>query len=644
MAKKFKYILYLLTILATGFMYSCSDDDLPIGPDNPNEGVEGEGDVITFSITLDKMGGVTSRAVGGAAELEYMESYIDIDKIRVLVFDKDDKFLFESKSRWVKQLDPSSDHQRWTVSVPLYNFGNDKDYDWEFEKIRTKLTTEEFKIAILANRPEREWNMGIKPRTSDDQEELDPDAIDPSTGQPYGWVVPGGWFGSTGPDWRRNNSVVYSGTDKVVKDVFDLHHCQYDPIYHGKNYYTAGDKITGLNKNTNQDFYSCIAGAENNEADYDPERPYMGATSSWVEWGTNDDVKDSHGWFRVAKMPSEDHPIPMYGIQKFSALTNWKKGTPINLSRKTGEDGAQYNDLPVSLLRSVVKVEVVVPTGTINDAVIFYPNLYARCEPMDVWTPTNEIWVTNHSDCEWKDIKGFGLMVRSEDSNYADYSIPIINESRIRYQDRLSRLYGIWRKEKNWSFNKNTNEDIDSYFDEGGKYADDNHPRIFNPCIQRNTTIYVEKAYTDGDGDHYIAYVGERNMNHPSNIGRIGDTGAGACPVMYWCLIRNGNTLSFPIAEYTAANYNKMMFNGTASATPGNSSTGFSTYEKGIVEDSRNYPDLPVPLLRNHVYKIRFRGANNGDFTSTIKSRSNGFDGFSIQSEILATKDIGFGN
>lgn len=155
---KMKSIKYaVLTILfGLGALTSCIDDEYftdceedgpAIDVDIPEEITKGYS--MSLIATLDA-------GFGGENNLE---SYINPEKFRVLFFDSNDQFLFESKSRWVKRLPDAGNHSRWFVSVPFFSYGNElnKDYDWNWKHIKDKLTTYNFKIAILANRPDWDW-------------------------------------------------------------------------------------------------------------------------------------------------------------------------------------------------------------------------------------------------------------------------------------------------------------------------------------------------------------------------------------------------------------------------------------------------------------------------------------------------------
>ena len=110
---------------------------------------------------------------------------------------------------------------------------------------------------------------------------------------------------------------------------------------------------------------------------------------------------------REGKLPSADFPIPMYGVQNYSAIGDWQKGTTINL------------DANVSLVRALAKVEVYISKSTVKNeppkhVYMKSMNRAARCEPMDVETPSDQIWkdphysVTAADQCEWYRIQQYG--------------------------------------------------------------------------------------------------------------------------------------------------------------------------------------------------------------------------------------------
>lgn len=649
MKRNMKYNI-LLALLACIGLASCKHD--VVGPEKGDiDDVLAEiqaGYSLTLKVTLDQMGGTTyTKGDYTVDELARIENYIDPEKFRVLFFDNDDKFLFESKSRWVKLLSETSDFTSWLVSVPVFSYGNDTgQYDWDWPTIRKALTkeTEEeekyFKIAILANRPE--W-------------EFFPELEDNTLGGSR-------WFDNSGPFWTKD--------DTGKKDIFDLHHCQWDPIYTSKG---RPSGYTGAEL-----FYDFIMGKDNSG------RSTMSATASWVDWTgdtNNSNDPNRRQGFRYPILPSYDYPIPMYGVQKFDAIMNWTEGTPFNLSSLTaaGSDNEGYNHNSISMLRSVVKMELVIPRtiGTINHATIWYANLYSRCEPMDVWTPTDVLWEKDHADsndwdpatkCEWQSIMEYGPIARDGDSN----NNPPVDADRRAFQQRIAWFYGSWL-DKNWGFGSLGQEYVRTQI---ARYG--NSPRIFNPCTQRNNTIYCDENVTfhDASNYRYIVYLGERNINDPSNLGRMGNHNSGQPTVMYWNVSVTKNGMSyryaFPITDYQVAGNPALQITREEGAEIGNLNC-IQGYEN---KSEKDYPDVanspthtvlhegymqwihsnrwknyddkwnqnttgapltakqrPWPLIRNHVYRITV-----GASTST----RSGDDELSVSCEDLHSTSIKF--
>ena len=694
MSREIKRFLFPMLLAAAGMLAACTDDPTGAELDDRAEEVY-EGDVLKITVTLDNMGGAATRADlhPTVAELKRLESYVDPEKFRVLVFDDEDRFLFESKSRWIKQLDPSSDHSIWSVAIPLYTYGNDgsKDFDWRWSEIRTALTTASFKIAVLANRPE----VDIMPEMSDNDISSQ--------------------FDNSGPHWTVVNTVAGATDASQIKTVFDLHHSQYDPIYENK----------GNDSNWSENGYAFIMGTT------EKGKPALSATSSWVDF-SNDDAegkyvkknpnnakegyyltedeyepgpglgknRDPRGWnFRKSRLPDETYPIPMYGIQQFEPLIGWKKGTTIDLNRST--------DKPIALLRSVVKLELVVPKLATakkgveypTDVVLFYSNIYARCEPMNVWTPTDRVWAdaTGRHDgvCDMDIIISNAQQGRiTVSADYDDARSNNPSGSFTRYRQRIGWYYGAWWQADKWP---QLNTYLSSYNKQTTKF-----PQVFNPCIQRNSSVYVEKTYEDADGYHYVVYTGERNVNDPSSLSNMGSDGSGSPTVLYWCVVydteNNKNfwgdgegaiTYSFPVADYSGEFHNGVKANiynvsreGRVTPTysdnnnpsvsnmtglkPANSErcaggwssgkesygangTGMGEYLRRVQghknydcrtanEDAGAYPatDYPLPLVRNHVYTLTMTPASRA-----ATDDDNGLS-FSVQLEERHTKDIGF--
>lgn len=668
-------ILFFLFVCFT--LASCIDDDIVDSCGDITDDIEvpdylKNGYSLNLRVTLDKMGGTRRSAT--TAELEAIESYINPEKFRVLFFDHEDKFLFESKSRWIKMLTSvdmgNPKEAEWLVSVPLFTYGNDmyEDTDengnkiileWPWEKIKKALQDNNFKIAILANRHDYEWYPGFS-----------------NTG--LGNTA--GWIDNTGPHW----------TPKDVGEVtiFDLHHCQYDAVYHGKS---AANNGVG-------DFYDFIAKDYKKKedgtdaTDYADYRPQMGATSSWADWdyetpcswiteGKETDNNGTKTWTTATKVgsvnnndkgwvtinsskkdnvttitrrtikrfrhPSQNHPIPMYGVQRFDKIEGWSQGTPFNLSKFTNSN-SDYAYKNISLLRSVVKLELLIPKidkeqdedeGKPEIVALCYPNIYARCEPMDVWTPTDELWDSQHPN-------GFATNTKCKDMeallNYGPVATAFTGNAKIAYQKKISWFYGVWREDKTGTPDnkKGTNPwwkfepfDMSNFVAETPSTP---YPRIFNSYIQRNNVMICDDNVLVEDPKywHYVIYTGERNMLDPSSLGNMGNTGSGQPTVMYWVFERKGKLYNLPITDYNNMsnivydylapqekkyilsdeneydpskkdNHEKFMviggldnMNGT-----GSGSSLVPKYSQAIMTET-DPANRPWPLIRNHVYTL----------------------------------------
>lgn len=640
-------------LLIFAALTSCVDKELTADENDVPKEIQ-NGHSLGFTVTLDKMGGGNATranhlTASKAKELEEMESYIDVQKFRVLFFagdngdEDDDKFLFESTSRWVKKQDGNDGHSSWFVSVPIFGYGNDREYNWDWDKIKTFLGTKKFKIAILANRPDLEWNMGITEKDN-----------------PNNPLTDNGWFDNTGPHWKQ----VHTKWGSKTKKIFDLHHCQYDPIYYGKNWDNTNLVNFGV--------YDFITGKVEDEDDEHYGLPTMGATSTWVSWekgkednsdATGDTDKDSKGFgLRYWLHPSKDHPIPMYGIQEFNPIPEeeWKNGTIFNLNREATDKGD--GDKSISLLRSVVKLELLIPKNVKPTYVtLFFPNIYARCEPMDIWTPTEKIWTddNDHSgqNCEMYSIMNYGVITDgTEPTTDPKGDRTVADKSIQAYQKKMSWFYGLWRtKAPEWDFGaylKNNN--YANFAKEGPKTP---YPQIFNTCIQRNTAVVCDDNVIVDDYDeqynHWVVYCGERNINDPSNLYRMGQKGSGNPTVIYWMISANGHTYCIPLTDYqnkpstdTAVKETILVDakdkdgNGPFPTKPPSTSV-MNPYELIVQDGSAQLK--PWPLLRNHVYRFTIESIPGTRSARTAtKNGSPSTDNFMIKSENLYSKSISF--
>lgn len=642
-----------------------------------------DGYSINVKLTLDNMGGPDTRAT--SSDLRKFENYIDPEKCRVLFFDNQDRFLFESKSRWVKQLNATTGGEQWLVSVPMYAYGNDVQEKWRWQRIREVLMTEEdengvsFKVAILANRPTIE---------------VYPDLETEIKGEDNNNVRVATTFDNGGPHWgvedtRFGGTLDSEGNNPNCKTIFNLHHTQEDPIYRDKGRPTQNSSAW-----TGDNFYDFIAETQTvtDATGQSKNVLAMSSTSSWVDFGVNnaDDSPrsiwtDTKTQRRAARKADTSYPIPMYGVQNFGKIEKWIEGVPFNLSDFTGaaDENNEYSYKNIALLRSVVKLELIIPKKVNNNDInvqflaLMYSNIYARCEPMDVWTPTNELWDKGlrHSDrdedndCEWFTVQKYARLVESGASTYPQLQgtlennkgkvdNPTGNESTnntynfYAYRRRLSWFYGAWL-EKKWPFegvfqyNNGTGEKDSAYVRKIINERGVEPPHIFNPCIQRNMYVILDKEniYDFGDDNyHYVVYTGERNSIDPNVLYAIDNLDNTSPTVCYYLLAVNGTLYGIPITKYEGNNEARTQLNKTSTYVASNYAGGVPShtpnmsdsktenkpnlYPIKMVQASNSNPDLlPWALMRNHHYTIRVgshtRAAGDGTFELDLSSDVN---------------------
>lgn len=581
----------------------CSAEDLVLPDGDAQESSPYGKDVYSlgFTVTLDNMGTRAGAPNGDPDEVTRWENYINLERFRVLFFDKDDLFLFESKNRWVKQTEGGNSFSSWFVSVPFGPYGNDsygEGYEYDWEKIRNILTSQEFKIVIMANRP--------------------PQLLYPGNFADSELQLPGGVFDNDGPYWGPS--------DFRQKSIFDLHHYQYDIIYADK-----GSHSTTA-------YYDFIMG------NIKTDRPTMGAAINWVSFDNGDTDKVSLGdvskgkYMRNLKMPSQDHPIPMYGVQKFPAIppSSWLPGTTFDISIQP--DGV-YPETPyegrqaISLLRSCVRLDLKIPKSVKGGKQpthisLWYSNIYSRTEPMDNWTPTNELWNHNgepHSDsnCELTLLRKHGNVINKLG----------LTNSKQTYQDLIKWFYTAW-KEKGWDFyriddTKNAPPDVDEF------------PRIMNSCIQRNQFITLQNGnYTNYFSDansywHYVVYTGERNPNDPNTFTELNKNPYIAFFAISW---DNTNYYMVPLFDYQAISTDKStissLFGPHSDGSIGNASapTAYNNFITNTLP-TRSGGDIPYPLLRNHIYTFTLTGTKAG---------GDELDPTMIMSDVRASDNINF--
>lgn len=326
--------------------------------------------------------------------------------------------------------------------------------------------------------------------------------------------------------------------------------------------------------------------------------------------------------------------ISMYGIQDFDKVpsTIWPDGTTFNLSRyettQTESSEDAYNYRTISLLRSVAKVEVLVPTSLFPEPSHMYMrtiNRFSRSAPIDVFLPTNLIWdgwdkdnplnypetvrdgghyfrdyvygttyVHNYKngvngvDAEYENLRKYGFTY--EDGNT---SVP-------SYRNAVAWIFGIWASEYGWNWN-NYNITI--------KNSEFPYPRVFNTRISRSDYAHMidgGKKIVDGkEYYYYYAYLPEKNVTDPNDKGTLD-----ADPKVMRIEMRFGDRNTDNNLDDNASY--RIYF------TPGGKGMGIDNrdaYDGNMEKGNNNNNSIPMqnlhniyPVIRNHLYRFKITG------------------------------------
>lgn len=238
---------------------------------------------------------------------------------------------------------------------------------------------------------------------------------------------------------------------------------------------------------------------------------------------------------------SPEGGISMYGVQDFEKVPEdiWPDGTTFNLSRlentHTGINAASYKYRTISLLRSVAKVEVLVPASIFPEPSHMYLrtiNRFSRSAPLDVFTPTNIIWdgwahSSGYTQSEYTEDNGnthyyshaLGIDAEAERIRQNGFTYEYGNNDLHAYQQAVTWLFGIWNTEYGWTFNG-----------ADGVITPNNgpYPRVFNTRIARTDYAHMlrgEDIYINGVRYYYyFAYMPEKNLTDPNTKGALSDT------------------------------------------------------------------------------------------------------------------------
>lgn len=328
---------------------------------------------------------------------------------------------------------------------------------------------------------------------------------------------------------------------------------------------------------------------------------------------------------------SEENPIPMYGVQNFEPLTDWEEGTTYNLS---ASDPTDPNSEPkyISLIRSVAKVIVYLPEKA-SQIYLRSANRTGRCEPMDVETPTDLLWKSNHinGQCEWFTIQKYG-------SGFSQTGGDPSNKSELAaYTNWLSWIYASWTKAK-WFKQSNgsfTGWDFKSHnlYNGSGGITKDNvtipdttilkPPRLFNPDINRSDYAHFNYYGFDGHNHVYVLYVPEKNISDPNNVGNPSSISKIA-RIEY--RFSSGNVIEDTNDNSLDDNQcYRIYFTNYGGAEnqfgPLNSSitsVEADDYEVTYEKKTENL-DMHWPIMRNHVYEFYVEG--RGTATPRVQAR-----------------------
>lgn len=288
---------------------------------------------------------------------------------------------------------------------------------------------------------------------------------------------------------------------------------------------------------------------------------------------------------REGFLPGENNNqlIPMYGIQEFGAIGDrMVPGEMFNLSEQ--KDNYQYGK--VHLLRSLAKVELLIPTGflQLTHAYLRCVNRTSRCEPVDVSTSTYKLW--NNVDNEITNIKNYGPFYKKNDKDHG------------LYRSQLSWFYKAWTEwNPQWDFNK-----ITEYPVTVSNKSD--YPHIFNTRINRSDYVHFIYKGKKDNYDYYVLYVPEKNIDDPSDVGEMGATPKIPHIELRFKDVNNEENLDDNDCYriYFTDQNNSDKLPSISNKYDGAEQTVLENYGKN------GYPEL-YPIMRNHIYRFTLSGS-----------------------------------
>lgn len=337
--------------------------------------------------------------------------------------------------------------------------------------------------------------------------------------------------------------------------------------------------------------------------------------------------------------------IPMYGVQDFDGLGNmgsgvneWNPGKIFDLYSgtyidQTSDWRAQMKQLgapsegkypTIYLLRALSRVDVWLPSEYVHEgqrsplSVVSLRciNRFSRCEPMDVFTPTSQIWSGRNS--EWANILAYGPFYYAQGTK----------NTASDYHTQVSWFFGNWVEQQWWDLSGISNMPKSPAY-----------PQIFNPRINRSDYARMVKLNDNSRPgfDHYIAYVPEKSIDDPNSHGNLTNF-----PKVAHIEFRYGYQLTSNLDDDNHfriyfANYNEgnrpptwaelVSLPKEEKSNPGMCS-GYEDYEQGPGPKSspRNLYLISRehwPILRNHWYQFVASPAD-GSVQATMRPAGGG--------------------
>lgn len=306
---------YLFPVLLTVLMAGCVDKDLGVTDPAADGLPEIEGDAIGFMVRMDRS--ISTRADGGdftsfANNVESYENYIDTqDKFRVFFFTEHGDFLFGANDRVIgthKQSGINSDY--WYVRIPMSMLVDRQNKEYDVEKIKDYLRNNKFKVAVLANWPNK--GARVNPSDYDDSEE------GRNTSENTSSSLKGE------PNWGWDNSILNRDADaKNIRNINDLHHL-YDET---KNY---ADKSTSSDRQSKYYVYGFLM---KEVTDSDGDKYFaMGEPTDWVKMRNV-----SEGWHASYEMKQLKDGVTEYQNKEAAnqwIRQNWNPDMKMNQEKK----------------------------------------------------------------------------------------------------------------------------------------------------------------------------------------------------------------------------------------------------------------------------------------------------------------------